>query len=95
MPTKIYSVELTGDAVQPITIPCGAQFLSAVRKPDRYVQMYFMGEELSDAMTMIVAQVHDDNKEKPMAEQSIRHIGSTFGIWESKFTTTHLFEILP
>lgn len=92
MALKTYRVELTGDAVQPITVPNGAQFLYAVRWPGSYVEMYFLGDELSDASTMIIEQVIGAAVVK---EASIRHIGSAQGIWESKFTVTHLFEVFP
>lgn len=92
MALKTYRVELTGDAVQPITVPNGAQFLKAVRWPDRYVEMHFLGDEENDAMTLVIEQVHGA---AAVTEQSVRHIGSADGIWESKFLVTHLFEVLP
>lgn len=92
MALKTYHVYLTGDAVQPITIPNGAQFLYGVRWPGEYVTMCFLGDELSDATTMVVEQVIGPAIVK---EQSVRHIGSAQGIWESRFTVTHLFEVFP
>lgn len=97
MATKCYRVHLSSDAVQPITVPCGAQFLTAVRWPDEIIEMHFMGDDQADAMTMIVEQVDlKTNTDSTEArEGSVRYISSVSGIWKSAFVTTHLFEVLP
>jgi hypothetical protein len=92
MTLKTYRVELTGDDVQPITVPNGAQFLYAVRWPGMFVEMYFLGDEVADATTMVIEQVIG---EKKLKEESVRYVGSAQGIWESRFTVTHLFEVFP
>jgi hypothetical protein len=97
MSLKIYNVYLTGDAVQPITVPNGAQFLKAVRWPGKYVEMHFLGDDHSDASTMVIEQVMNAVPDNPasVTQESVMYVGSAEGIWESRFTVTHLFEVLP
>ena len=96
MATKVYSVCLSGDLVQPVTVPNGATFLSAVRWPDEPIQLHFLGDDHADAMTIVIEQVMAKSPDDPadVTEQCIKYLGSASGIWNSRFTTTHLFEVL-
>lgn len=92
MPDKIYRFELTDDAVQPITIPNGATLLKATRWPDKNIELYFLGNNSLGLMDFVIEQVHNDSD---VLEESIRHITSVEGIYNSRFTVTHLFEVHP
>lgn len=91
MADKVYRIELTKDAVQPITVPNGATFLSASREPDRTVDLYFLGSDTAGSMDMVISQIDDVGD---VLESSVRHLGSAFGIKNSHFVTTHIFEVL-
>lgn len=96
MATKCYRIRLTSDPVQPITIPCGAQFLTASRWPDQNIEIHFMGDDQADPMTMVLEQVivkpNDDITEPK--EASVQFLTGVPGIWKSQFVTTYLFEVL-
>ena len=89
MTTQIYCIELTSDAVQPITIPSGAQFLYAVAYSGRAVEMYYLGDSENQAMEIIVSQVTDTDD---ILEASIRHIGSGHDVRHQ--SVFHIFEVL-
>lgn len=96
MSSICYRIRLSPDAVQPLTVPSGAQFLSAVIGPDNSIELHFLADDHADAMIMVVEQVvikpNTDNV-GPI-EESIRYIGSVPGHWGSGTNTVHLFEVL-